>query len=85
MPRVEKVVKSILTNVKNLLADAYNWASQYEKLSSSEEILNENTVFTVEPGIYLPGFGGVRIEDMVVLQKDGPRILTASSKELIKV
>ena len=40
MPRVEEVVKSILVNVKNLLSDAYEWASQYENLSSSEEILN---------------------------------------------
>ena len=34
-------------------------------------ILQENMVFTVEPGIYIPGFGGVRIEDDVVLTKDG--------------
>ena len=40
LPRVEEVVKSILVNVKNLLSDAYEWASHYEKLSSSEEILN---------------------------------------------
>ena len=36
-----------------------------------EFILQENMVFTVEPGIYIPGFGGVRIEDDVVLTKDG--------------
>lgn len=41
MPKVEEVVKSILTNVKNLLADVHDWTSQYKKLSSSEEILNE--------------------------------------------
>ena len=40
LPRVEEVIKSILINVKNLLSDACEWASHYEKLSSSEEILN---------------------------------------------
>jgi len=37
---------------------------------------------TVEPGIYLPGFGGVRIEDLVVVTEDGCRILTKTTKEL---
>lgn len=47
--------------------------------------LKENMVITVEPGIYLPQFGGVRIEDDVVITKDGCRILTSSPKELIKL
>jgi Xaa-Pro aminopeptidase/Xaa-Pro dipeptidase len=39
-------------------------------------------VFSVEPGVYLPGWGGVRIEDLVVLEDDGVRILCRSPKEL---
>lgn len=42
---------------------------------NSDEILLENTVFTVEPGIYIPDYAGVRIEDMVVLKADGAEIL----------
>ncbi len=38
--------------------------------------LEEGMVVTVEPGIYIPGKGGVRLEEMVVIEKNGPRILT---------
>jgi len=40
--------------------------------------LKAGMVVTVEPGVYLPGKGGVRLEEMVVIQDDGPRILTKS-------
>ncbi|WP_297889839.1 Xaa-Pro peptidase family protein [Sulfurihydrogenibium sp.] len=42
----------------------------------NEEILQENTVFTIEPGIYIPGYGGVRLENIVVARKNGVEILT---------
>jgi Xaa-Pro aminopeptidase len=48
----------------------------------SNEILKENMVFTIEPGIYLPGFGGVRIEDLVVVRKNGAESLNTMSKKL---
>lgn len=48
-------------------------------------ILEVGTVITVEPGVYLPGFGGVRIEDMVHIEKDGVRVLTGAPKELIEL
>lgn len=38
-------------------------------------------VWTCEPGIYLPGFGGVRIEDDILITKKGPQVLTTASKE----
>jgi Xaa-Pro aminopeptidase len=45
--------------------------------------LPDQAVVTIEPGIYLPGEFGVRIEDMIILQPDGCRNLTTSPKELI--
>lgn len=53
--------------------------------SVSDKGLPVNSVVTVEPGVYLPGWGGVRIEDMVVVAEGGCRILTASAKELIEI
>jgi Xaa-Pro dipeptidase len=47
--------------------------------------LKENMVLTVEPGVYLPGFGGVRIEDDVLIKKDGLELLTKSSREFIEL
>lgn len=51
--------------------------------AASEEVLPEGTVVTVEPGIYLAGVGGVRIEDMVVVTEGGCIPMPSSSKELI--
>lgn len=50
--------------------------------SNDQTVLQEGMVLTVEPGIYIPDFGGVRIEDLVVITKDGHRNLTKSTKEL---
>lgn len=47
---------------------------------TAEETLPEGAVVTVEPGIYLPGRFGVRIEDMVVLGPDGARLLTRAER-----
>ena len=50
---------------------------------SNEAVFRPDMVYTVEPGIYIPGACGVRIEDMAVMTRQGPRILTESPKELI--
>ena len=50
--------------------------------SESEAILEPGMVITIEPGIYLPGRGGVRIEDLVVVTQDGCENLTVLSKEM---
>lgn len=60
----------------------------HENPSLSKRELRElqpGMVVTVEPGIYIPGFGGVRIEDDVVITEQGIRILTKSTKELLLI
>lgn len=52
---------------------------------TSDDILAANNILTIEPGIYLPDWGGVRIEDMVVIQEGGCRNLTSSPKELMEI
>jgi Xaa-Pro aminopeptidase len=42
-------------------------------------------VVTVEPGVYVPGLGGVRIEDMVEVGADGGRVMPSSTKDLIEL
>ncbi|GAB6138826.1 M24 family metallopeptidase [Halanaerobaculum tunisiense] len=56
------------------------------KLSWRDDtVLEPGMVVTVEPGVYLPDWSGVRIEDIVVVTEDGCQILTESEKELIVI
>lgn len=48
---------------------------------NGKERIKEGMVFTIEPGVYMPGLGGVRIEDMVVAGKGGARVLTSLPRE----
>lgn len=51
----------------------------------SEDKLQPGMIVTVEPGAYIPGFGGVRIEDTALVTTDGIELLTRSSKEISKM
>lgn len=47
-----------------------------------EDLLKPGMVFTIEPGIYVPGLGGVRVEDNVVVTEDGLEVLTSYPRQL---
>jgi Xaa-Pro aminopeptidase len=51
----------------------------------SNDPIEVGNVITIEPGIYLPGVGGVRIEDLAVVREDGLELLTSFPKDLITV
>ncbi len=52
---------------------------------TAEGALAPGNVVTVEPGVYLPGRGGVRIEDLVVVTEDGNSVLSGTTKDLLVV
>jgi Xaa-Pro aminopeptidase len=51
----------------------------------TDDVLRAGGVCTVEPGIYHPGLGGIRIEDLVIVDEGGPQVLTTFTKELVTV
>ncbi len=53
--------------------------------AGQKDVLQAGMVITIEPGAYIPGVGGVRIEDMVVVTDNGCQILTPTGKELITI
>jgi Xaa-Pro aminopeptidase len=53
--------------------------------TESTDTLEVGHAVTIEPGIYLPGLGGVRIEDMAIVREDGVDLLTSFRKDLIEV
>lgn len=53
--------------------------------ATGEGILEENMVITIEPGIYLPNLGGVRLEDMILITDDGARVLTRLRKDMLQI
>ena len=56
------------------------------RIRASEPLtLDAGMVFSIEPGIYLPGVTGIRIEDIVALEESGPRLLTDSPREAVVV
>jgi Xaa-Pro aminopeptidase len=52
---------------------------------NSRDPVRAGSVITIEPGVYLPGFGGVRIEDLIVVEEGGCRLLSHSPKDLIEL
>jgi Xaa-Pro aminopeptidase len=51
--------------------------------AKSNTVLRPGMVITIEPGVYFPGWGGVRIEDDIVIGRGGNRVLTRSDRELV--
>ena len=90
---VDKVARDIITGPVTASASDMVWDIVWDCLfmrsrdchRQERTVLEENMIETVEPGIYVPGFGGVRIEDMVAVTKDGCKNFTHSPKELIEI
>ena len=66
------------------MAWATRWASTSMRIrASAHDELVPGVVITVEPGVYLPGIGGVRVENTVLVTETGHEALTTAPKQLI--
>lgn len=52
---------------------------------NSKDKIERGMVFSIEPGIYIPGFGGVRIEDLVLVTKNGAELISGANREIIEL
>jgi len=52
-------------------------------VAGNQALLEPGVAFSIEPGIYVPGLGGVRIEDIMLMNDDGPERLNHTPRELI--
>lgn len=52
---------------------------------NSKDLVKDGMVFSVEPGIYIPGFGGVRIEDLVLVRNGKAQLISRAEREIIEV
>ncbi len=87
---IDSIARSIIS--EGGYGDAFNHGTghglgidihEYPRLNTyTEAILEPNMVITIEPGIYIEGLGGVRIEDVVLVTEDGCEVLTKLSKDL---
>jgi len=53
--------------------------------AASQTVLDEGMVFSIEPGIYLPGRFGLRLEEIVILRADGPEILSTLPRDAVTI
>lgn len=56
---------------------------EYPRLGTNEDRLLEGMVVTIEPGLYIPGVGGIRVEDTLCIGADGPRPLATLTREVL--
>jgi len=83
---VRKVLKDAKLNIyftHNLGHGVGQYIHEWPRLGTeSKDVLQENMVVTVEPGVYIKGWGGIRIEDMAQVKDKGREVLTETSKDL---
>ena len=73
---------SVLVVVVSGIGSLMGWSATGEMYNSSTGVVEEGMIFSCEPGIYLPGEFGVRLEDLMLITRDGAMSLNKDSKEM---